>query len=501
MDESRSVRLDKLDKLRKEMGIDPFQVRKFERSGLLIPLKEKYSHLRAEQEAPEETCRLAGRLMALRGHGKAGFGNIEDQSGRLQLYFKQDNLSEECFKVFKLLDVGDIIGVEGYFFATRTGEITLKVLKLTLLSKSLLTLPEKWHGLTDMEIRYRKRYVDLIMNRDVRETFVRKSRIIGEIRSFLQNRGFLEVETPMMQVLYGGAKARPFITHHNTLDMQLYLRIAPELYLKRLIVGGFDRVFELNRNFRNEGISIKHNPEFTMMELYQSYADYFDMMDLTEGLIRHVAGLFHPDFKVPYEESVIDFSKFDRLTMVDSIKKHAGFDLSGKDKQECLKIASACGVDVKPFMERGHLINEIFEAKVESRLVNPTFIYDYPVEVSPLAKKKPDNPEFVERFELFIYGRETANAFSELNDPLDQRQRFEGQLKDSEGGDEEAHQMDEDYLEAMEYGLPPTGGLGIGIDRLCMFLTNSSSIRDVILFPLMKPKAEENPIQEAETEQ
>ncbi|MDD5089415.1 MAG: lysine--tRNA ligase [Candidatus Wallbacteria bacterium] len=496
MDEFRAVRLEKLRKMREEMHFDPFQITKFERSGMLGDLKLKFAHLTKEQEAPDEHFRVAGRVMALRGHGKAGFCNIEDQSGNLQLYIRQDVLGERDFELYRQLDIGDFVGVEGYFFATKTGEITLKVEKFELLSKSLLPLPEKWHGLKDTEFRYRRRYVDLIMNKGVKDTFIIRSKIISRIRTFLEQRGFLEVETPMMQKLYGGAKARPFVTYHNTLDMQLYLRIAPELYLKRLIVGGFDRVFEINRNFRNEGISIKHNPEFTMIELYQAYADLFDMMDLTEALLSDLAAAVQPDRKVPYGDQVIDFSKFERMTMLESIRIHTGQDLSGLDREGIAGVVRSMGLDVQPFMGKGHLIYAIFEAHVEAKLINPTFIYDFPVEVSPLAKKKPKDPEFTERFELFIFGRETANAFSELNDPLDQRLRFEEQQKELASGDQEAHQMDEDYLEAMEYGMPPCGGLGIGIDRIVMFFTNSPSIRDVLLFPLMRPRTEEKEIDE-----
>jgi len=491
MDEFRKIRLQKLKELREEFAFDPFKITKFDRSGLIGNIKKKYEHLEPGQEIIEEHYKLAGRIIAKRGHGKAGFCNIEDESGRIQLYIRQDVIGEDNYKIYRKIDIGDIIGVEGYFFATKTGETSIRVQKLILLSKSLRPLPEKWHGLKDTEIRYRKRYVDLIMNKDVMETFRRKSMIIRKFRDILYQKGFLEVETPMMQPLYGGAKARPFKTHHNALDMQLYLRIAPELYLKRLIVGGFDRVFELNRNFRNEGISIKHNPEFTMMELYQSYADYNDMMDITEELIQGATAQFYPDLRVEYQGELIDFSKFERISMIDSIKEYGGIDINGKSIDELKAVMKKLDIEVEPYMKKGHMINEIFEATVEEKLINPTFICDYPIEVSPLAKRMPKNPDFTERFELFIFGREVANAFSELNDPIDQKNRFESQLIDQKGGDDEAHQMDEDFIEALEYGMPPCGGMGIGIDRIAMLLTDSASIRDVILFPVMKPKTEE----------
>lgn len=487
MDEFRKVRLEKLKRFRTEFNFDPFKITKFKKSGSISELKDRFSHLKVEEEVPDKEFYVCGRVMAKRGHGRAGFCNIEDESGRVQLYVKEDVLGKREYKKYKLIDIGDIIGVKGYFFVTKTGELSLKVKELTLLSKALRPLPEKWHGLKDTEIRYRKRYLDLIMNKDVKETFRRRSRIINKFREILVNKGFLEVETPMMQILYGGAKAKPFITHHNALDMRLYLRIAPELYLKRLIVGGFEKVFELNKNFRNEGISIKHNPEFTMMELYQAYSDYFDMMDVAEELIKESAKIFYPDLLIDYEDTKLDFNKFERLSMLDAIKKYVGKDISGLNKEELSILLRELGGEVEDYMEKGHIINEIFEIGVEEKLINPTFIYDYPVEVSPLAKRKPDNPEFTERFELFIYGREVANAFSELNDPIDQKHRFEKQLKEREHGDNEAHQMDKDYIEALEYGMPPCGGLGIGIDRIVMLLTNSSSIRDVILFPIMRP--------------
>jgi len=433
---------------------------------------------------------LAGRMMAKRGHGKAGFANVQDGTAQIQIYSRLNDLGEEQYEIYKGLDIGDIVGVRGTLFKTRMGEVTVAVKELTLLAKSLRPLPEKWHGLKDVDLRYRQRYLDLIVNPEVKDTFVIRSKIVRAIRNFLVHREFLEVETPMMHPIAGGAAARPFTTHHNALDMDLFLRIAPELYLKRLIVGGFDKVFEINRNFRNEGISTRHNPEFTMLELYQAYADYNDMMDITEGLIASVAEEVFGEANINYQGQEINLnSPWERLPMLEAVKRYSGLDF------EVLTNADTAGNAVKELwleVEKsdgwGDILNKVFEEKVEPNLIQPTFITDYPVEISPLAKKKDDQPQLTYRFELFMNGWEMANAFSELNDPLDQRERFSRQLDKRKSGDDEAHMMDEDYITALEYGMPPTGGLGIGIDRLIMLLTDSPSIRDVILFPLMRPR-------------
>jgi lysyl-tRNA synthetase class 2 len=444
-------------------------------------------------ELEDEEVKLAGRLMAIRTHGKASFADLMDMSGQVQLYVKQNNIGEDRYEFFQDLDLGDIIGVTGTVFKTRRGEVSIRVSSFKLLTKSLRPLPEKFHGLKDKDIRYRQRYLDLIVNPDVKETFMIRSKIIKEMRNFLEEKGFLEVETPMMHPIAGGATARPFITHHNTLDMDLYLRIAPELYLKRLIVGGFEKVFEINRNFRNEGMSYKHNPEFTTMELYQAHADYHDMMELTENLIYDLAEKVLDKTKVEYEGTELDLTTpWTRITMVEAVKKHAGVDFNEFDTAEdAYTAAENIGIELKPGLSYGEVLNEIFEERVEDKLIQPTFIMDYPIEVSPLAKKIEDDPRFTYRFEGFIYGREIANAFSELNDPEEQKQRFEKQVEMREAGDEEAQMMDYDFIRALEYGMPPTGGLGIGIDRLIMLLTDSSSIRDVILFPTMRPESTE----------
>ncbi|MFW6001633.1 MAG: lysine--tRNA ligase [Halanaerobium sp.] len=443
------------------------------------------------EELEDEEIKLAGRLMAIRTHGKASFADLMDMSGQVQLYVKQNNIGEDRYEFFQELDLGDIIGVTGTVFKTRRGEVSIRVSSFELLTKSLRPLPEKFHGLKDKDIRYRQRYLDLIVNPDVKETFIIRSKIIKEMRNFLEERGFLEVETPMMHPIAGGATARPFITHHNTLDMDLYLRIAPELYLKRLIVGGFEKVFEINRNFRNEGMSYKHNPEFTTMELYQAHADYHDMMELTENLIYDLAEKVLGKTKVKYEAVELDLSTpWTRITMVDAVKKYTDLDFSKFDStEEAYEAAESIGVKPEPGLSYGEVLNEIFEERVEDKLIQPTFIMDYPIEVSPLAKKIEDDPRFTYRFEGFIYGREIANAFSELNDPEEQKYRFEKQVEMREAGDEEAQMMDYDFIRALEYGMPPTGGLGIGIDRLIMLLTDSSSIRDVILFPTMRPES------------
>lgn len=446
------------------------------------------------KHTPEENLKFktAGRLMALRGKGKTYFAHIEDQSGRIQIYIKKDELGEEIFNnIVKMLNVGDIIGIEGELFITHTEELTLRVADIELLSKNVRSLPEKYHGLTDVEIRYRKRYLDLIMNKEVRDTFIKRTQIIKIIKQYLDDRGFLEVETPMMHPIVGGAAARPFITHHNTLDIDLYMRIAPELYLKKLIVGGFDKVYDLNKCFRNEGMSTRHNPEFTTIELYQAYADYYDMMDITEGIITTVAKKVLGTTDVTFDGVDLKLENFARVHMVDLIKEVTGVDFwQEMSFEEAKKLAKEHHVEVPEHMNSvGHIINQFFEEKCEERVIQPTFIYGHPVEISPLAKRNEKDPRFTDRFELFINKREYANAFSELNDPADQRGRFEAQVEEAlRGNDEATPVIDEDFVEALEYGLPPTGGLGIGIDRLVMLITGSPSIRDVILFPQMKPR-------------
>ena len=432
--------------------------------------------------------KTAGRIMSYRRQGKASFGHVEDQTGKMQYYIKRDDVGEEAYELYKLLGVGDFFGIEGETFLTSTGELTISIKKFELLSKNMRPLPEKYHGLKDVEIRYRQRYIDLVMNREVKETFVKRSMVVSRMRDYLTNKGFLEVETPMMHPIPGGALAKPFITHHETLDMELYLRIAPELYLKRLIVGGYERVFEINRNFRNEGISTRHNPEFTSMELYQAYIDHNDLMNLTEDLIKDIVQHTCGKTDIQYEETALDFgSPWKRITMVDAVKEHTGFDFTNaKNRDEVAEAAKKMGLEIKTNDSKYKILTLMFEEKVEEKLIQPTFVYGYPKEVSPLAKTSADNPFFANRFEMFVYGRELANAYSELNDPEEQEANFKSQLEGREGGDEEAHWMDEDYVTALEYGMPPTGGLGIGIDRLVMFITNSSSIRDVIFFPQLR---------------
>jgi lysyl-tRNA synthetase class 2 len=435
--------------------------------------------------------RLAGRMMARRNFGKAAFIQLQDRKGQLQIFLRHDDVGEECFEHFRKLDIGDIVGLSGKPFRTKTGELSLRADSIRLLTKSLQVLPEKWHGLTDVETRYRQRYLDLITNPEVREVFRKRSRIIGLIRDFMVGQDFLEVETPMMQPVAGGATAKPFVTHHNTLKMDLFLRIAPELYLKRLVVGGFERVFEINRNFRNEGISIQHNPEFTMMEFYQAYATYETLMDFTEKLVCHVAEEVCGALVIPYGDREVDLTApWDRLTLKEAIIKYGRIEPELlESKARSLDYARGLGLDFDDNIGHGKLLTEIFDEVVEPQLWNPTFITQYPTEVSPLSRKNEADPELVDRFELFIVGRELANAFSELNDPIDQKERFVQQLAEKEAGDDEAHAMDEDYIRALEYGLPPTAGEGIGIDRLVMLLTNSASIRDVILFPQMRPES------------
>jgi lysyl-tRNA synthetase class 2 len=461
---------------------------------------EKYetTHHAAEvennfEELEEKEVKLAGRLMAIRTHGKASFADLMDMSGKVQLYVKQNNIGEDRYEFFQDLDLGDLVGITGTVFKTNRGQVSIRVSSFELLTKSLRPLPEKFHGLKDKDIRYRQRYLDLIVNPDVKETFVIRSKIIKEMRRYLEDQGFLEVETPMMHPIAGGATARPFVTHHNTLDMDLYLRIAPELYLKKLIVGGFEKVFEINRNFRNEGMSYKHNPEFTTMELYQAQADYHDMMELTENLVSHLTEDVLGTTTLEYEGTELDFTApWDRITMVEAVKKYADVDFAEFETAEkAYEAAASVGVKPEEGLSYGEVLNEVFEERVEEKLIQPTFIMDYPIEVSPLAQKIEDDPRFTYRFEAFVYGREIANAFSELNDPEEQKQRFEKQVEMREAGDEEAQMMDYDFIRALEYGMPPTGGLGIGIDRLIMLLTDSSSIRDVILFPTMRPESNE----------
>ena len=434
---------------------------------------------------------IAGRLMTIRSHGKTAFANLRDLSGDIQVYFRKDVMGEEDYKYVKMLDMGDIVGIEGHVFKTQKGEITVKVNKLTLLSKSLRPLPEKWHGLKDTELRYRQRYVDLIVNPSVRDTFVKRTKIVAKIREYLNSNQFMEVETPMMHAIPGGAAARPFITHHNALDIDIYMRISPELYLKRLIVGGLERVYEINRSFRNEGVSIRHNPEFTMMESYQAYGNFEDAIALTEGVVSYCAQEVLGTTKINYQGMDIDLTPpWNRITMQEGIKQYTGEDFDAIETlSEARAIADRLNVEYGEADGIGKIMNLCFEEYVEENLMQPTIVYGHPVEISPLAKQNREKPLTTERFEIFIYGRELANGYSELNDPIDQKQRFENQLKEREAGDDEAHRMDEDFVTALEYGLPPTAGLGIGIDRLVMFLTDSASIRDVLLFPLMKPEA------------
>ncbi|MDW7685383.1 MAG: lysine--tRNA ligase [Bacillota bacterium] len=480
--EHEVVRRQKLDKL-KELGIEPY--------GEKFPVTHHATEVIGRFDALEgQAVSLSGRLMTVRAHGKASFANLQDESGQIQIYVRLDDVGEDTYQVFELLDIGDIIGLSGEVFRTRRGEVTVAVKTLNVLAKSLRPLPEKWHGLTNVDLRYRQRYLDMIVNPEVKKTFILRSRIVQEIRNMLNDKGFLEVETPVMHTIAGGATAKPFTTHHNALDMKLYLRIATELHLKRLVVGGLDKVYELGRIFRNEGISTKHNPEFTSVEIYQSQADYEDMMMLTEELITSAAQKVMGTLKLPYQGKELDLTPpWPRLTMIDAIRKYADIDFSQiTTDEEARAAAKQRGLEVKPAMTRGEIMNELFEEFVEGQLFQPTFIMDYPIEVSPLAKRKTDDPAMTYRFEAFMACSEIANAFTELNDPMDQRQRFEQQSVKREAGDEEAHMLDEDFLLSLEYGMPPTGGLGIGIDRLIMMLTDSPSIRDVILFPTMRQK-------------
>lgn len=476
------VRLEKLEKMNNQ-GIESYADR-YSRTHTSSEIIDSFPELEGQEVS------IAGRIMSKRDQGKTAFIHVQDMAGRIQAYIRMDAVGDEVFQVVSTYDIGDIVGIKGSVFRTQKGEISVRAQEISLLSKSLRPLPEKFHGLTNVETRYRQRYLDLIMNTEVRETFVTRSKIIRAMREYLENSGFLEVETPTLITIPGGAAARPFVTHHNALDIDLYLRIALELPLKRLIVGGFEKVFEIGRNFRNEGISIKHNPEFTMMELYQAYANYEDIMDLMEEMVIHIVGKVNDSLEIEYQGEKINFAKpWRRLTMLDAIKEYADVDFKEiKTDEEARQIGISKGLTIKKDDAKGKIINAIFEEFVEPNLIQPTFIIGHPVEISPLAKRNALNPEFTDRFEVFIYGRETANAFSELNDPIDQRGRFEKQMAEREKGDDEAHMMDEDFVQALEYGLPPTGGLGVGIDRLVMLLTDSASIRDVILFPTMKPR-------------
>lgn len=483
------VRRQKMDDLR-ESGLDPFGAR-FERTHLSNEIREAYEGLSKEElDETVHEVKIAGRIMTKRGKGKAGFAHIQDLGGQIQIYVRQDAVGEEAYDLFTHADLGDIVGIKGNIFKTKVGELSIKVTEFTFLTKALRPLPDKFHGLKDIEQRYRQRYLDLIMSEESRETFITRSRIIQSMRRYLDGQGFLEVETPMLHSIAGGATARPFITHHNALDMTLYMRIAIELHLKRLIVGGLEKVYEIGRVFRNEGISTRHNPEFTMIELYEAYADYKDIMELTENMVANIAQDVLGTTQVKYGEDIIDLAPgWKRLHMVDAIKEYTGVDFwKQMTKEEAHALAKEHGVEVAGMMDVGHVLNEFFEQKVEEQLVQPTFIYGHPVEISPLAKKNPEDERFTDRFELFIVRREHANAFTELNDPIDQRARFEAQMVEKEQGNDEAHEMDEDFIEALEYGLPPTGGLGIGIDRLVMLLTNAQSIRDILLFPQMRHK-------------
>ena len=483
--EQESLRREKLVKLQEE-GKDPFDVYKVKRTHSSKQVKDNFEEL----EGKEVT--VAGRIMSKRGQGKVVFSDIYDRDGKIQLFIKIDEVGEEALKQYKTNDLGDWVAATGEVFKTKTGEVSVKVKTVELISKSLKPLPEKWHGLKDPDFRYRQREVDIITNPEVKDTFIKRSQIISGIRSFLDNRGFLEVETPMLATIAGGASARPFITHHNTLDLDMFLRIAPELYLKRCIVAGFEKVYELGRTFRNEGMSVRHNPEFTMIELYQAFADYNDMMELTENMVAEVCKKVNGTTKVTYQGAEIDFMPpWRRITMVDAVKEYAGVDYNEfKSDADAQAVAKEKNLEFsKPLntVTKGEVLNALYEEFCEEHMIQPTFIIDYPVEISPLTKKKRGNEMFTERFEGFVFGRELCNAYSELNDPIVQRERFAQQEKERELGDDEAYMIDEEFMSALETGMPPTGGLGIGIDRLIMFLTDSASIRDVILFPTMKP--------------
>ncbi|MGO1061172.1 lysine--tRNA ligase [Planococcus sp. FY231025] len=483
------VRRQKMQTFR-DNGMDPFGSR-FERTHLSEEIIKEFSELSKEDlEANPQEVVIAGRIMTKRGKGKAGFAHVQDLKGQIQIYVRKDAIGDEAYEFFNTVDLGDIVGVKGTVFKTNVGELSVKAKEVVFLTKALRPLPEKFHGLKDIEQRYRQRYLDLITSETSKETFILRSRIIQSMRRYLDNEGFLEVETPMLHSIAGGATARPFITHHNALDMEMFIRIAIELHLKRLIVGGLEKVYEIGRVFRNEGVSTRHNPEFTMLELYEAYADYNDVMALTENLIAHIAQEVLGTTTVQYGEDEIKLAPgWRRLHMADAVKEYTGVDFwQQMTKEEAHALAKEHNIEVKPTMEVGHILNEFFEQKVEEELVQPTFVFGHPVEISPLAKKNPEDERFTDRFELFIVRREHANAFTELNDPIDQRERFEAQLVEKAEGNDEAHEMDDDFIEALEYGMPPTGGLGIGIDRLVMLLTNSASIRDVLLFPQMRPR-------------
>jgi len=487
--EQRSQKLEEIRKL----GHDPYPHR-YELSHTVAELVHEFSQKSGQElEQEEVSVQTVGRLVNLRGHGKAGFADLQGSGERIQIYVRQDRVGQENHQLFRLFDIGDIIGVRGSLFRTKTDELTIKADRLDFLAKGLLPLPEKWHGLSDVEIRYRQRYLDLMANSEIREIFIRRARIISEIRKFLESRGYLEVETPMMQPLAGGATARPFKTFHEALSIPLFLRIAPELYLKRLIVGGFDRVYEINRSFRNEGISTQHNPEFTMLEFYQAYSDYQDLMNFTEEMLQTVVQAVTGGLEVQFSGNSIDFSKFVRYSMIEAIQKFWKEETVPSTKDLCRHdqvgaLLQRAGLDFKADLNWGKLVELLFEHVVEEHLIQPTFIYDFPTELSPLSKTKAEDSRFAERFELFIGGLEIANAYSELNDPEEQRKRFKEQVEARVRGDSEAHEMDEDYLKALQYGMPPTAGEGIGIDRLTMVLTDSDSIREVILFPQLRPK-------------
>ncbi len=483
MNEQMRIRLGKLTELRETDG-DPFEQVKFPVTAHSADIIDRFEELEGT------TVSVAGRLMSKRGMGKVSFCDLADRRGKIQLFTRIDEIGPEAYEQWQRLDLGDLVGVTGDVYRTQRGEISVRTKAYTLLAKALRPLPEKYHGLKDTDTRYRQRYLDLIVNPEVKETFEKRSLIIRTIRNVLEEQGFIEVETPILNQIPGGATARPFVTHHNALDIDLFLRIAPELYLKRLIVGGFERVFEIGRQFRNEGLSIKHNPEFTLLEAYQAYTDYHGMMDLTEKLIETAALAVNKTTRTTFQGIDIDLTPpFTRLTMVEAVRLHAGIDFALIETDEQAREAARARnlPDFKPAMTRGEILNLFFEADCEEKLVQPTFIYDYPIEISPLTKKKPGSNGLTERFELFINGREYANAYSELNDPIDQRERFAAQLKKREAGDEEANLLDEDFCASLEYGMPPTGGMGMGIDRLVMLLTDQNSIRDVLLFPTMKP--------------
>lgn len=489
LNELLQIRRNKLDELR-DMGIDPFGARydRTHRASEILSAYNDSSKEELDEQAVEVS--LAGRIMQKREMGKACFAHLQDITGKIQVYVRQDTIGEDKYAAFSLLDIGDLIGIKGVVFKTKTGETSVKVKELEVLTKSLLPLPDKFHGLKDVEMRYRQRYVDLIMSQEVQQTFIMRSKIIQSMRRYLDSLGYLEVETPTLHTVAGGAAARPFNTHHNALDMELHMRIAIELHLKRLIVGGLEKVYEIGRVYRNEGISTRHNPEFTMIELYEAYADYKDIMKLTEELIAHIAIEVLGTTKIKYGEHEVDLTpEWRRVSMVDAVKEVVGVDFGVQmTNEEAHQLAREHKVEVEPHMTFGHILNAFFETFVEETLIQPTFVYGHPVEISPLAKKNPIDPRFTDRFELFIVAREHANAFTELNDPIDQRERFEAQLLEREHGNDEAHEMDNDFIRALEYGMPPTGGLGIGVDRLIMLLTNSPSIRDVLLFPHMRDR-------------